>query len=172
MSMPGERWIWAGWPISTLDLRVGMSYPVTMDLYLVIKALHIISFTAWMAGMFYLPRLFAYHVDTKVGSEMSEQFKIMERRLLRIIINPAMILTWIFGGWMAWQLRLGMPMHWLEAKIALLIVMQLLHAFFARTRRQLANDKRPYSARLYKIINEMVTIVFIGIVLLVVLKPF
>ena len=143
-----------------------------MDLYPVIKALHIISFTAWMAGMFYLPRLYAYHVEAAVGSALSEQFKIMERRLLRIIINPAMILTWVFGGWMLWQLRHGFPMHWFEAKFALLIVMQLLHAFFARTRRKLARDERPRTARFYKIINEVVTVVFIAIVLLVVTKPF
>lgn len=143
-----------------------------MDTYLLIKALHIISFTAWMAGMFYLPRLYAYHAEVTVGSEMSEKFKIMERRLLRIIINPAMILTWIFGGWMIWQLNFGRPLHWFDAKFALLIVMQLLHAYFARTRKQFARDERPRSARFYKIINEMVTVVFIAIVLLVVTKPF
>lgn len=143
-----------------------------MDTYLTIKSLHIISFTAWMAGMFYLPRLYAYHVEAKVGSAMSEQFKVMERRLLRIIINPAMILTWIFGGWMIVKLDFGRPLHWFDAKFALLIVMQLLHAYFARTRRHLARDERPRGARFYKIINEMVTVVFIAIVLLVVTKPF
>lgn len=143
-----------------------------MDTYLLIKALHIISFTAWMAGMFYLPRLFAYHVEVAVGSPMSEQFKIMERRLLRIIINPAMILTWLFGGWLILSINFGRPLHWFDAKFALLIGMQLLHAFFARTRRKLARDERPRSAKFYKIINELVTVVFIIIVLLVVTKPF
>lgn len=143
-----------------------------MDHYLLIKALHIISFTAWMAGMFYLPRLYAYHVEVPVGSEMSEKFKLMERRLLRIIINPAMILTWCFGAWMLVKLDFGRPLHWFDAKFTLLIAMQLLHAYFARTRRKLARDERPASAKHYKIINELVTIVFIAIVLLVVTKPF
>lgn len=143
-----------------------------MDTYELVKALHIISFTAWMAGMFYLPRLYAYHADTKVGSEISEQFKIMERRLLRIIINPAMILTWVCGLRMAWEVRFFHPFHWLDTKLSLVILMQLLHAFFANSRRKFARDERPHSARFYKIINEMVTVVFIGIVFLVVTKPF
>lgn len=143
-----------------------------MDTYALIKALHIISFTAWMAGMFYLPRLFAYHADAKVGSEISEQFKIMERRLLRIIINPAMILTWICGLRMAWEVNFFHPFHWLDAKMGLVLVMSALHGYFSRTRRKFARDERPRSARFYKIINEMVTLVFIAIVLLVVTKPF
>lgn len=140
--------------------------------YLLIKALHIISFTAWMAGMFYLPRLYAYHASTAVGSPESETFKIMERRLLRAIINPAMISTWIFGGMLLSIIHYGRPQHWFDAKFALLISMQLLHAFFARTRKQFARDERPRPARFYKIINEAVTVVFIAIVLLVVTKPF
>ena len=145
-----------------------------MEYYLFAKALHIISFTAWMAGMFYLPRLYAYHVEAKVGSELSEQFKIMERRLLRIIINPAMIATWGFGLWLITITKYGAPGTggWIHAKIGLLILMQLLHAYFARTRRKLERDERPQSAKFYKVINEMVTIVFIGIVGLVVFKPF
>ena len=143
-----------------------------METYNLMLALHIIAFTAWMAGMFYLPRLYAYHVEAPVSSPMSEQFKIMERRLLRIIINPAMIATWAFGLWLAVHIDFGRPQHWFDAKGALLIGMQLLHAYFARTRRKLANDERPRSARFYKIINEMVTVVFIGIVMLVVGKPF
>lgn len=143
-----------------------------MNVYLLAKALHLISMTAWMAGMFYLPRLYAYHVEAAVGSPVSEQFKIMERRLLRIIINPAMILTWAFGIWLLTQIDFGRPQHWFDAKFSLLIGMQMLHAYFARTRKQLARDERPHSARHYKIINEVVTLVFIAIVLLVVLKPF
>lgn len=143
-----------------------------MNTYNLALSLHIISFTAWMAGMFYLPRLFAYHVEAPVGSPMSEQFKIMERRLLRIIINPAMIATWAFGIWLGLQTDFGRPLHWFDAKAALLIAMQLLHAYFAHIRRKLANDERPRTARFYKIINEMVTVIFMGIVLLVIFKPF
>jgi putative membrane protein len=140
--------------------------------YLLIKAFHIISFTAWMAGMFYLPRLFAYHAASAVGSAESEQFKIMERRLLRAIINPAMILTFIFGGLLLSIIDMGRPLHWFDAKFALLILMTALHGFFAVTRKKLARDERPRSARFYKIINELVTIIFIAIVLLAVTKPF
>ncbi len=138
--------------------------------YLLIKAFHIISFTAWMAGMFYLPRLFAYHAEVPVGSAESEKFKLMEKRLLRIIINPAMIATWLFGGMLLsiiWK-----PTHWFDAKFALLICMQILHAFFAKTRKALARDERPRAPRFYKIINELVTVIFMAIVLLAVTKPF
>ena len=140
--------------------------------YLLIKALHIISFTAWMAGMFYLPRLFAYHAASAVGSAESEQFKIMERRLLRAIINPAMILTFVFGGMLLSIIDFGRPQHWFDAKFALLLALTALHGFFSATRKKLARDERPRSARFYKIINELVTVIFVGIVLLVVLKPF
>lgn len=145
-----------------------------METYLLIKALHIISFTAWMAGMFYLPRLFAYHADAKVGSEVSEQFKIMERRLLRAIINPAMIATFVFGIWLLLVTGYGAPGtgYWIHAKLGLVLALLGLHIYFARTRRKLANDERPRSARYYKVINELVTVVFIAVVLLVVTKPF
>ena len=143
-----------------------------MNLYFLAKTLHIISMTAWMAGMFYLPRLFAYHAEAAVGSPLSEQFKIMERRLLRVIINPAMILTFVFGLWLALQIDFGQPQHWLDAKILLVLVLAGMHAFFSRTRKALARDERPRSARFYKIVNEMVTLVFMAIVVLVVFKPF
>ena len=125
--------------------------------------------------MFYLPRLYAYHAAEPVGSPTSETFKIMERRLLRAIINPAMIATWAFGITlvvMTHVLQPGSGNGWFHAKFTLLIGMQLLHAYFARTRRKLANGERPRSARFYKIINELVTVIFIAIVLLVVAKPF
>lgn len=148
-------------------------YEGTMNTYLLIKALHLISMTAWMAGMFYLPRLYAYHAAEPIGSATSETFKIMERRLLRIIINPAMILTWCFGGYLIVLTQVLQPGNgWFHAKFTLLIAMQLLHAYFARTRRYFARDERPRSARFYKIINEAVTVVFIMIVLLAVIKPF
>lgn len=143
-----------------------------MNLYFLAKTLHIIAMTAWMAGMFYLPRLFAYHADAPVGGPVSEQFKIMERRLLRVIINPAMIATFLFGGWLMVQIDFGRPQHWLDAKVALVLVLATLHGFFARTRKQFARDERPKSARFYKIVNEMVTLVFMAIVVLVIFKPF
>ncbi len=140
--------------------------------YLLIKALHLISMTAWMAGMFYLPRLYAYHAAEPVGSPTSETFKIMERRLLRVIINPAMIATFIFGGMLLFIIDFGRPQHWFDAKFVLVLAMAGLHGFFARTRKKLARDERPRSARFYKIINEVVTLLFVAIVLLAVTKPF
>lgn len=143
-----------------------------MNPYLIAKACHLISMTAWMAGMFYLPRLYVYHAAAPVGSEVSEQFKIMERRLLRAIINPAMILTFTFGIWLLIQTNAGRPQHWFDAKFALLLVMTGLHGVFAKTRKQFDRDLRPHTPRYYKILNETVTLVFMGIVILAVFKPF
>ena len=128
-----------------------------------------------------LPRLFIYHHGAPVGSAMSEIFKLMEVRLLRIIINPAMISTWIFGVWLIW-INSGSTWEgmgpffasagWLHGKLALLLGMQLVHAFLARSRRQFAMDRRPYSAKAYRIINEVPTVLLFGIVILAVVKPF
>jgi len=152
-----------------------------MELYNWLKALHVISMVAWMAGMFYLPRLYVYHAGAPVGSATSEIFKIMEVRLLRIIINPAMICTWVFGLAMIWvgagsswagvkDWLANAP--WFHAKLALVILMQLVHAFLARARKQFAADQRRYPARTFRIINEVPTLLLIGIVILVIVKPF
>jgi len=142
--------------------------------YLWLKALHIISLIAWMAGMLYLPRLFVYHTQVAVGSEASEMLKTMERRLLRYIINPAMIFTWIFGIALALKLNLFQPGNggWFHGKLGLLVLMQIAHAAMARSRRQFAQDRNTHSARYFRILNEVPTVLMIGIVLLVVLKPF
>ena len=143
------------------------------DNYLWIKALHIISVIAWMAGMLYLPRLFVYHVDAEPGQIQSETFKIMERRLLRAIINPAMIAAFIFGG-----LLMSIPgvviwsSAWIWVKIAMLLVMTGLHGFLARWRKQFERDENRHSAKFYRIINEITTVAFIVIVIMVVVKPF
>lgn len=145
-----------------------------MEYYLLIKALHIISFTSWMAGMFYLPRLFAYHADAPKGSDMSETFKVMERRLLRIIINPAMIATFVFGVWLIVLTGYGAPGTggWIHAKIVLVLVLAALHGYLARTRKKFMRDENTKPAKFYKILNEVPTLLFVGIVLLAVLKPF
>jgi putative membrane protein len=142
-----------------------------MTFYLWLKVLHVISIIAWMAGLFYLPRLFVYHADAKPGSELSETFKVMERRLLRAIINPAMIAAWIFGLWLAWEGDLW-DQPWLHAKLALVILMSTLHGFLARWRRHFAADANRHSARFYRIVNEIPTLLVIGIVILVIMKPF
>ena len=136
-----------------------------------LKALHVISVIAWMAGMLYLPRLFVYHADAKPGSELSETFKVMERRLLRAIIDPAMSAAWIFGLWMAWKGDLW-DQHWFHAKLTLVVLMSTLHGFLSRWRRAFAADANRHSARFYRVVNEGVTLLLIGIVILVIVKPF
>ena len=145
------------------------------SIYEWIKAFHIIAVIAWMAGMLYLPRLFVYHCAAELGSVQSETFKVMERRLLRAIINPAMVATWVFGLWIAW---LGPDSHtgwfrfeWLQAKLVLVVVLSGVHGLFARWMKDFANDRNKHSAKFYRIMNEIPTILMIGIVLLAVLKP-
>ena len=141
-----------------------------------IKAFHIISVIAWMAGMLYLPRLYVYHCAAEKGSAQSETFKVMERRLLRGIINPAMIATFIFGLWLAWlgpDSRYGwFASGWLQAKIALVLGLSALHGLLARWRKDFAVDRNRHSAKFYRLINEVPTVLMVLIVLLVVLKPF
>jgi protoporphyrinogen IX oxidase len=136
-----------------------------------IKALHIIAVISWMAGMLYLPRLFVYHCEAESGSKQSETFKVMERRLLRAIINPAMILTWLLGLYLAWAGHwLAVP--WLHGKVLLVVAMSAVHGFFARCVRDFGSDRNRRSQKFYRIINEVPTLLMIGIVILVVVKPF
>jgi len=145
-------------------------------LYDWIKAFHIIAVISWMAGMLYLPRLFVYHCAAERGSVQSETFKVMERRLLRAIINPAMIATWLLGLWLAWlgpDSRFGwFASGWLWAKLALVLALSGVHGLFARWVRDFAADRNRHSEKFYRIINEVPTVIMILIVLLVVLKPF
>ena len=141
------------------------------DLYLWAKALHVISVIAWMAGMLYLPRLFIYHCDAPKGSPQSETFKVMERRLLKAIINPAMIATWIFGLYLVWRVGLA-GNGWLHVKLALVVAMSGVHGYFAGAVRKFAQDRNTVSQRTWRLLNEVPTVLMIGIVLLVILKPF
>ncbi|MBI2256160.1 MAG: protoporphyrinogen oxidase HemJ [Proteobacteria bacterium] len=142
-----------------------------MDPYFWLKALHVISVIAWMAGMLYLPRLYVYHAKAKPGSELGETFKVMERRLLRAIINPAMLASWVFGLSLAWMGD-WWGAGWFHGKLALLLGMQLTHAAYARWRRQFANDANTHDEKFFRIMNEVPTLLMIGIVILVVVKPF
>ena len=141
-----------------------------------IKAFHVIAVIAWMAGMLYLPRLFVYHCAAEKGSVQSETFKTMERRLLRAIINPAMIATWLLGLWLAWHgpdSRYGwFASGWFEAKLVLVLALSALHGFFARWVKDFAADRNRHSAKFYRIINELPTVIMIGIVILAVVKLF
>ena len=136
-----------------------------------IKAFHIIAVIAWMAGMLYLPRLFVYHCEAEPGSTQSETFKVMERRLLTIIMNPAMVMSWVLGLWLAWDGGLY-GWRWLQAKIVLVLIMSGVHGFFVRCVREFAADQNQRSQKFYRIINELPTIIMIGIVFLAVVKTF
>ncbi|WP_292898251.1 protoporphyrinogen oxidase HemJ [Nitratireductor sp.] len=139
--------------------------------YLWAKAIHVIAVIAWMAGMLYLPRLFVYHADAEPGSEKSETFKVMERRLLRLIINPAMMVTWVFGLWLAWS-GFGFSGGWLHGKIALVVAMSGVHGYFSAAVRRFAADQNTKPARHWRIMNEVPTLLMIVIVILVIVKPF
>ncbi|MGH6762211.1 MAG: protoporphyrinogen oxidase HemJ [Phyllobacterium sp.] len=141
------------------------------DAYLWIKALHVIAVISWMAGMLYLPRLFIYHCDAEPGSKQSETFKVMERRLLRYIINPAMGVTWIAGLWLAWS-GFGFSGGWLHAKLAAVLVLSGVHGYFSKAVRLFAEDKNVKSAKHWRIMNEVPTVLMIVIVILVIVKPF
>jgi len=140
-------------------------------LYLSLKALHIIAMIAWMAGMLYLPRLFIYHCEAEPGSKQSETFKVMERRLLKAIMLPAMIATWIFGLWLAWEAGF-FKSGWLHAKLALVLVLSGIHGWLSRLTRDFAHDRNRHSQKFYRYLNEVPTVLMILIVFLVVLKPF
>ena len=136
-----------------------------------VKALHIIAVIAWMAGMLYLPRLFVYHCEAGIGSRQSETFKVMERRLLKVIINPAMIVTWLAGLYLAWAGH-WFSAGWLHAKLVLVLVLSGVHGFFSRWVKDFAAERNRRSQKFYRIINEVPTILMILIVILVVVKPF
>jgi putative membrane protein len=140
-------------------------------LYLWLKAIHVIAVISWMAGMLYLPRLFVYHADAEIGSKQSETFKVMERRLLRAIINPAMAVTWVLGLWLAYDSGFFVS-GWLHAKLALVLAMSALHGFYTRWMKDFAADRNRRSAKFYRIMNEVPTVLMIAIVCLVIVKPF
>jgi protoporphyrinogen IX oxidase len=136
-----------------------------------LKAFHVIAVIAWMAGMLYLPRLFVYHCDAAPGSKQSETFKIMERRLLKLIINPAMAVTWALGLWLGWE-GSWFAAGWLQAKIFLVLVLSGLYELMVRWVRDFAHDRNRHSEKFYRVINEVPTVLMIGIVILAVVKPF
>ena len=140
-------------------------------MYLWLKAFHLIAVIAWMAGMLYLPRLYVYHASTKPGSEQSETFKVMEQRLLRFIMVPAMAVTWVlgivlvvYGQWLF--------AGWFMAKFALVLVMSILHGLFSHWAHEFRFDRNARSPKFYRIANEIPTALLIVIVILAVVKPF
>jgi putative membrane protein len=140
-------------------------------LYLWFKAIHVMAIIAWMAGMLYLPRLFVYHSRAEPGSQQSETFKVMERRLLRGITTPAMIAAWALGLWMVYDGG-WISAHWLHVKLALVVALSGLHGALARWTADFAADRNRHSERFYRVVNEVPAVLMIGIVIMVVIKPF
>ncbi|MCC2110478.1 MAG: protoporphyrinogen oxidase HemJ [Hyphomicrobiales bacterium] len=140
-------------------------------IYLYLKALHIMAVISWMAGIFYLPRLFVYHADAEIGSVQSETFKVMERRLLKAIMTPAMIVAWVLGLYIAWDIDV-MADGWFIVKLALVIALTGYHLMMARWVKAFAVDRNLHTGRFYRIINEVPTLLMIGIVIMVVVRPF
>jgi len=138
-------------------------------MYEFLKIAHIISLIAWFAGLFYLLRLFVYHVENSSNAEMANIFKTMEYRLLRVIMNPAMISTWIFGGGLIHYVGFA---GWLYVKIFLVLILSIFHMYLAKIRKNLEKKNYIYSSKYLRIINEFPTILLVLIVILVILKPF
>jgi len=144
---------------------------ITITAYPWIKAMHVIAVISWMAGMLYLPRLFVYHCEAEIGSKQSETFKVMERRLLKAIINPAMIVTWLAGIYLAWSGH-WYTSGWFHGKLTLVLILSAVHGFFSRAVKDFAADRNTRSQKFYRIINEVPTALMALIVILVIVKPF
>lgn len=141
------------------------------ELYLWLKAVHVIAVISWMAGMLYLPRLFVYHSDSAVGSQQSETFKVMEARLYKVIITPAMVIAWVLGLWLAYT-GFGFSGIWLWLKIAAVLALSGVHGYFGRSLRRFASDHRDKTARHWRMVNEIPTLLMVFIVVMVIVKPF
>jgi protoporphyrinogen IX oxidase len=144
-------------------------------LYETTKILHILAWTSWMAGLFYLPRIYVYHAErANAGGETAEVFKVMERKLLRYIMTPAMIVTWITGLWLAFGVGVidWASDFWMHAKLALVLAMTGFHHVLQRWLRDFAANRNTRSGRTYRIANEIPTLIFVVIVILVIARPF
>lgn len=139
--------------------------------YLWIKAVHVIAIISWMAGLLYLPRLFIYHCDAPKGSQQSETFKVMEQRLLRLIINPAMIVAWVLGLWLMWKGG-WLTSPWMHVKLLAVLLLSAVHGFYSKSVRMFREDKNIVTARQWRMWNEAPTVLMIVIVVMVIVKPF
>lgn len=140
--------------------------------YEILKAVHLLAVISWMAGLLYLPRLFVYHAQTPIGSVQAETFKVMERRLLKAIMNPAMIVTFLVGGIMLWMQPSLFLETWMQVKIVAVLAMGACHGKFSKMRRLIENDAPLLSDKAYRVWNEVPTVLMIIIVVMVVVKPF
>lgn len=140
------------------------------DAYPWVKAVHVIAVISWMAGLLYLPRLFVYHTGVARGSEASATFKVMERRLVKAIMTPAAVLAWALG--LALAVNGGLfSHHWFHGKLALVTLLTLSHVFLVRCKNDFAADRNRRGARFYRMLNEVPTVLMIGIVILVIVRP-
>jgi putative membrane protein len=170
-------------PPRTVAMRAAVSLAITAGLalaamvllgdgaYLWIKAIHVIAIISWMAGMLYLPRLFIYHCEAEKGSVQSETFKVMERRLYRLIVNPAMVISWVLGLWLGYTGG-HFGSGWFHAKLALAVLLSAAHGYFGGAVRRFAEDRNDKPPRFWRMVNEVPTILMIAIVILVIVKPF
>ena len=157
MADVGTQWMRAVVAIAVTAATAGaLVWGAPPALYPWLKAMHVIAIIAWMAGMLYLPRLFVYHCGAEPGSRQSETFKVMERRLLTVIINPSMVVSWGLGLWLAWAGG-WFASGWLHAKLLLAVLLSALHGCCARWVRDFAADRNRHSARFYRIVNEIPT---------------
>ncbi|MBS0240961.1 MAG: protoporphyrinogen oxidase HemJ [Proteobacteria bacterium] len=136
-----------------------------------IKAFHVIAIISWMAGMLYLPRLFIYHCDAETGSKQSETFKVMEGRLLKVIINPAMVISWVLGLWLAWQSGFWKA-GWFHWKLLMALGLSAVHGYFSASVRAFAEDRNERPASYWRMMNEVPTLLMVVIVILAIVKPF
>jgi len=150
---------------------IGLYFAQPDSFQLWITALHVVAVISWMAGLLYMPRLFIYHSDAAPGSDQSETFKVMEQRLLKVIMNPAMMITWMLGLYLAWDV-FSFQGGWLHAKIALVVMLTVVHVLFSRAVRVFAVDGARKSPRYWRMMNEAPTVLMIAIVILVIVKPF
>ena len=143
-----------------------------MNYYLLFKSLHLISVISWMAGLLYLPRLFVYHVETIANDETKATFKIMEKRLFFYIMNPAMILSWFFGILLIHSIGIeNFSYLWLQLKLLMVLLITFYHFFLFHCLRKLSQNNSIYSPKFYRLINEVPTILLIGIIFIVIFKP-
>ena len=143
-----------------------------MNYYLLFKSLHLIAVISWMAGLLYLPRLFVYHAETKNNAEKKETFKLMEKRLFFYIMNPAMILSWLFGVLLLHSIGVeNFTYLWVQLKLVMVSLLTIYHFFLFQCLKNFSLDNSKYSPKFYRVLNEVPTLLLIGIIFVVVFKP-
>lgn len=157
--------------VAFLLVTAAFAYLSHEELYLWVKALHVIAVISWMAGLLYLPRLFIYHTEAGVGVPQAETFKVMEQRLYRLIMNPAMVVSWVCGLWLSWSVY-GFQGGWLHVKLLAVVFLTIAHVYFGAFVRKFAADEVTKPTGYWRLMNEIPTLLMIVIVIMVIVKPF